>query len=83
MQLEGLAHWAARDEATASQEPGVGRPTSLPDFLMSEYEGVARAPENCVEVPAHIRCAAFTIWSLGFLIVNEHKNHSHLPVGLL
>lgn len=42
-----------------------------------------RAPENCVEVPALIRCAAFIILSLGFLFVNEYKYHSHLPVGLL
>ena len=82
MQFEGLAHWAVRDE-TASQEARVKRPTSLPDSLMSEYEVVARAPEDCVEVPALIRCADFTILSLGFLFVNEYKYYSHLPVGLL
>lgn len=83
MRLEGLEHCAVRDEETASQEPGVRRPTSLPDSFMSEYEVEARASEDCVEVPALIRCAAFTILSLGFLFVNEYEYHSHLPVGLL
>lgn len=36
----GHEHWAERDEETASQEPGAGRPTSLPDSLTSEYEVV-------------------------------------------
>lgn len=36
VQLEVLAHGAVRDEQAASQEPGVGRPSSLLDSLMSK-----------------------------------------------
>lgn len=35
--------------------------------------------KTCTEVPALIRCAAFTILSLSFHICNEHKYHSYLP----
>lgn len=45
VQLEGLAHGAVRDEWTASQEPGVGTPASLPDSLMSKVWSGSKSPE--------------------------------------
>lgn len=79
----GTCTWDSEEAETASQEPEEGRLTSLrsPHVWGVKWwqESWIGTQKTCVEVPALIKCAAFTILSLSFHICYEHKYHPHLP----